>query len=288
MNRISRASDRYRDYVTCPYNPAHTLPPGRVQYHLIKCRKQHPHVQLETCPYNATHLFKKEDEDDHLEDCDDRQAMEVRRYGLMAPLPGQHGNLDGPPVFGSDLLMQDREERDEINFRRRDRSTSPAIIARDINAIVARDINTSFDGSVIAAVRKNVEGAGILSEAYDENASVFSVVSSYSRRSSIVRATPTPTECSSVYMTPCKQHWHDGDDEDKEKSSKQLEGVTDRLTQLALSRLSMESQVTQAPISLPTSKTGRALQRLSVIQKLKEARRLANTTMTTNDMWDEE
>ena len=48
--------------VACPYNPKHIIKQTRMAYHLIKCKENHPGVNLVTCPFNATHRFPAEHE----------------------------------------------------------------------------------------------------------------------------------------------------------------------------------------------------------------------------------
>merc|ERR1719273_2872416 len=80
------ASRRGPETITCPYNPFHQILPHRIQYHLIKCKKNYPDVRLSTCPYNATHLMPKEEMKRHMERCLDRRIVEVQKYNV--PLPG--------------------------------------------------------------------------------------------------------------------------------------------------------------------------------------------------------
>lgn len=51
----------YENTVVCPYNKSHIILKQRIQTHLIKCAKQHPHIHLETCPFDITHKFPKEE-----------------------------------------------------------------------------------------------------------------------------------------------------------------------------------------------------------------------------------
>ena len=91
-------------YLTCPYNMAHQIRPERMQYHLIKCRKQHPELSLVVCPYNATHHVKRSDEHEHLLACPDRRIVEIQKYRFNEPMPGQHGDLSNPVVYGSSKI----------------------------------------------------------------------------------------------------------------------------------------------------------------------------------------
>jgi len=95
--------------LTCPYNGAHKIRPERMQYHLIKCRKQFPEAALVVCPYNATHHVPRADEHDHLLSCPDKRIVEIQKYRLNEPLPGQHGDLTNPVVFGSSFIPQEVE-----------------------------------------------------------------------------------------------------------------------------------------------------------------------------------
>jgi hypothetical protein len=93
-----------KNLITCPYNSAHQIRPERIQYHLIKCAKQYPDADVVICSYNATHHIIKTEEHNHNRDCPDRAIVEIQRYRFNEPIPGQHGNLSNPIVFGSDLI----------------------------------------------------------------------------------------------------------------------------------------------------------------------------------------
>lgn len=49
------------DIVTCPYDNAHRVLRKRLQLHLIKCRLNYPHVELQKCPLNQLHLVPEQD-----------------------------------------------------------------------------------------------------------------------------------------------------------------------------------------------------------------------------------
>ena len=92
------------DLISCPYNPCHQIKPSRIQYHLIKCARQHPHLDMAVCPYNATHHVPRAREQEHIIECPDRRIVELQRHRFNQPLPGQHGNLSNPLVYGSSLI----------------------------------------------------------------------------------------------------------------------------------------------------------------------------------------
>jgi len=85
--------------VTCPYNKFHQIRNSRIRYHLLKCGKNHPNVELLVCPYNATHLFPEAQRSRHLVECPDRRIVDMQKYN--EPLPGRHGYLANPPFYGS-------------------------------------------------------------------------------------------------------------------------------------------------------------------------------------------
>ena len=125
------------DLVVCPYDPAHMIRRTRMAYHLIKCKEQHPGVDLAVCPYNATHQFPVEQEKAriycnfakhllelvrqlyhmhvirfrqmHLDTCTDRVIEEVRRYRFNEPIPGWHGDIRNPSHFGSEDIQKYEE-----------------------------------------------------------------------------------------------------------------------------------------------------------------------------------
>ena len=57
--------------ITCPYNPSHQITQERIQTHLVKCRRNHPEVDLMVCPYNASHHVPKPEEQFHVTSCQD-------------------------------------------------------------------------------------------------------------------------------------------------------------------------------------------------------------------------
>merc|ERR550539_513016 len=56
------------------------------------------------CPYNATHHIKESQKASHMMACPDRWVEEVRKSGINDLIPGQHGDLSMPKVFGTDSI----------------------------------------------------------------------------------------------------------------------------------------------------------------------------------------
>ena len=61
--------------IRCPYDPMHVMREDRLQYHLVKCRKQHPDKKFEICPYNVTHQLPQEQIENHIKNCSNRYSF---------------------------------------------------------------------------------------------------------------------------------------------------------------------------------------------------------------------
>ena len=64
--------------VTCPYDAHHKIIPERLAGHLVRCRKQHPHVEREICPYNWTHHIDPEKIESHKRVCRDKDLFAMQ------------------------------------------------------------------------------------------------------------------------------------------------------------------------------------------------------------------
>jgi len=82
--------------ITCPYNPSHQITVERIQFHLVKCRKNHPQSDNVICPYNASHHIPKPEEQYHIARCPDRKIVEMAKYSWA--LDKEHGNLSRPKI----------------------------------------------------------------------------------------------------------------------------------------------------------------------------------------------
>lgn len=70
--------------VQCPYEIHHKVRIDRLQYHLVKCRKNHPDSDFVICPFNASHHVPKKCEESHTKTCPDRMSIEVDYNGQQS------------------------------------------------------------------------------------------------------------------------------------------------------------------------------------------------------------
>jgi len=61
------------DWINCPYNSNHRMPPSRFQWHLVKCPdKKRVGENFTACPYNAQHIILKTELENHKRKCPDK------------------------------------------------------------------------------------------------------------------------------------------------------------------------------------------------------------------------
>ncbi|XP_078035375.1 uncharacterized protein LOC144469229 isoform X2 [Augochlora pura] len=56
-------------YIRCPFNESHRIIEGRIQRHILKCRKSYPADIKVTCPFDATHVLNPEEFERHVLTC---------------------------------------------------------------------------------------------------------------------------------------------------------------------------------------------------------------------------
>ena len=95
--------------IRCPYDPMHVMREDRLQYHLVKCRKQHPDKNFEICPYNVTHQLPQEQIEDHIKNCSNSKHF---RQNTISP--ENHVYLANPPILGSSAIP-DENDHNESN-----------------------------------------------------------------------------------------------------------------------------------------------------------------------------
>ena len=88
--------------ITCPYNPSHQITVERIQWHLVKCRKNYPSSDHVICPFNASHHVPRPEKEYHMSVCSDRKMVEMEKYSLRSnSVLHQQGNVNlPPPVVG--------------------------------------------------------------------------------------------------------------------------------------------------------------------------------------------
>ncbi|CAH1404199.1 unnamed protein product [Nezara viridula] len=73
---ILRIMDAAEPTLICPYNKSHSIISSRMQFHLTKCRAQHPASEKAVCPFNSTHIVPKVELDYHIAACCDRIVLD--------------------------------------------------------------------------------------------------------------------------------------------------------------------------------------------------------------------
>ncbi|XP_061774509.1 gametocyte-specific factor 1-like isoform X2 [Nerophis ophidion] len=95
----------------CPFDKNHQIRVGRLPYHIIKCRKNHPKLAMElrTCPFNACHLVPKEKLASHTDTCPYKISMDTDS-GVEKP---RKWEVPVRPQFSADMTEDWENEVDE-------------------------------------------------------------------------------------------------------------------------------------------------------------------------------
>ncbi|BFZ21611.1 hypothetical protein BsWGS_24650 [Bradybaena similaris] len=107
------------EFIVCPYNDAHVIAAIRMPYHLIKCRKNYPMMDLVVCPFNANHEVNKPELKQHMLYCPNRTLLEreitfeaMREALHDAEPPMQKGFTDLPRYRDRHLSDNDDDDWD--------------------------------------------------------------------------------------------------------------------------------------------------------------------------------
>ncbi|CAL1544845.1 unnamed protein product [Lymnaea stagnalis] len=108
------ASSANLNLIECPYDPGHMISPIRMPYHLYKCRKNFPLMEMVVCPFNGFHEVQKAELKYHMLNCPDKTILERDICFSMMKEASKNSNqvLKGctelPP--SRDFLPHDTEE----------------------------------------------------------------------------------------------------------------------------------------------------------------------------------
>lgn len=126
------------DKLTCPYDSSHVIDVLRMPRHLLRCRKNHPFVDMTVCPYNGAHEVPPPELRYHMEHCPDKTLLErdmlldfrqTRRKGYTE-LPSTRYNKLETEDDDDELWEEDqsddnfKSQRNRIRSRLRDENTS--------------------------------------------------------------------------------------------------------------------------------------------------------------------
>ncbi|XP_062578246.1 uncharacterized protein LOC134240159 [Saccostrea cucullata] len=102
----------------CPYDKSHVFPAKRMQYHLMKCRKNHKGSSFATCPFNARHEMPKPELRFHLEICPDKAVIEPLLAYENSKRNGEEGSMfrgcTDLPVYDDVTINSEENWDDEI------------------------------------------------------------------------------------------------------------------------------------------------------------------------------
>ena len=80
---------------------------------------------MAVCPFNASHHVPRPELQFHITTCQDRKMVEMEKYSWALQQPGQHGNLQLPPVAAMPPSQEDWEAEATVR-----RSYDPSTKAR--------------------------------------------------------------------------------------------------------------------------------------------------------------
>jgi len=81
--------------LVCPFDPLHIISVKRYQYHIIKCRKNHPNKDFVPCPFNAKHVVLRPELKTHIAHCPNRVVLEHDIMKEQCPETGESYRLKG-------------------------------------------------------------------------------------------------------------------------------------------------------------------------------------------------
>nr|XP_022345296.1 protein D7-like [Crassostrea virginica] len=131
------------EMMTCPLDKAHSVLVKRMQYHLMKCKKNFKKSDIETCPFNAKHVMLKPGLQSHLETCPDKADLEAivayenqKKCGDYMPggfleLPVyETEDISSEEIWDDEILPATRTREDHQFPARQDHKISPGFVNR--------------------------------------------------------------------------------------------------------------------------------------------------------------
>jgi len=105
------------EMIPCPYDKVHMIRAKRMQYHLMKCRKNYIGSDFAVCPFNARHEMPKPELRFHLANCPDKAVIEpMLAYESSKRNGGKDSAFGGNtdlPVYVDDFVINSEENWDD-------------------------------------------------------------------------------------------------------------------------------------------------------------------------------
>lgn len=105
------------EMIPCPYDKVHMIRAKRMQYHLMKCRKNYVGSDFATCPFNARHEMPKPELRYHLANCPDKAVIEPMLAYESSKRNGEASMFRGCtdlPVYDNVVINSEENWDDEI------------------------------------------------------------------------------------------------------------------------------------------------------------------------------
>ncbi|XP_061166854.1 uncharacterized protein LOC133175761 [Saccostrea echinata] len=106
------------EMIPCPYDKVHMIRAKRMQYHLMKCRKNYAGSDFATCPFNARHEMPKPELRYHLANCPDKAVIEPMLAYESSKRNGEDASMfrgcTDLPVYDNVVINSEENWDDEI------------------------------------------------------------------------------------------------------------------------------------------------------------------------------
>ncbi|XP_046561712.1 uncharacterized protein LOC124270721 isoform X2 [Haliotis rubra] len=102
----------------CPYDKSHMIRRKRMQYHLMKCRKNHTSKEFATCPFNARHEMPRPELRFHITTCPDKAVIEreiAHNHELQSEEAGTFKGCTDVPAYNQYEISCSESWDEDVN-----------------------------------------------------------------------------------------------------------------------------------------------------------------------------